>query len=154
MKLFKRIKKYFISYCISYTIASIMLSVMQFSDSIAIYNNVWLLNIELSAVCLVIAVLMFFSDLFTDPSGEEKITPLGFAIGFFDVAVPVLGLGGPVFKWFDIFSTQVIFPIIIIVAVYLATLALFIINDKLTERAINRKINERKEMMKNEQQNN
>ena len=154
MTSFKRIKKYFISYCISYTIASMILSALQYIYPVMTDINVWQFNIELSAVCLVIAVLMFFSDYLTDPSGEEKLTPLGFAIGFADVAVPVLGMGGPLFKWFDLFSAQILFPLIIIAAVYLATLALFIINDKLTEKAINRKINERKKKKKNEQQNN
>lgn len=154
MSIFKRAKKYFVSYCISYTIANLILSIMNYSETIHIYDNVWILNIELSAVCFIIAVLMFFTDFATDPSGEDKITPLGFALGFIDVAVPVLGLGGSVFKWFNLFSKEIIYPLCIIAAVYLATLLLFIINEKITENAINRKINERKEMMRNEQQNN
>ncbi len=151
--LLHRLKRYGISYCVSYTMANMILSVMNYIDSINIYDNVWLINIELSAICLIIAVLMFFSDMFISHTEGYGFSVLDMIVGFFDVAVPVLGLGGFVFNWFDLFSYEVIYPLCIIAAVYFATLVLFLINDRMTEKEINKKIKERKEMKRNEQDN-
>ena len=153
MKLFKKLKTYFISYAISYTLASLMLSLTSLYANINTSANVWLLNAELNLVCFIISTLMLLTDWIADPSGDCRITPLSSILGFFDVALPVLCLGGSVFGWFDLLSGEILYPLCIITAVYLATLLLFIINGKLTEKAINRRINERKEMMKNEQNN-
>ncbi len=150
----KRLKMYGISFCISYTMASLILSILNYSSEL-ITGSVWLANIQLLVVCFAIAVLMLVTDTIRAPEAmESQLTPGYFALELMDVAIPVLGLGGFVFKWFDVFSLQVLYPICILVVIYFAVFAIFYINSKQTEKELNRRINERKEVLKNDKQDN
>ena len=150
----KRLKLYGISFCISYTMVSMILSVLNIG-SVLIEGNIWITNLELMLVCLVIAILMLITDLIRTPDTiENPVTPGYIAVMLADVAVPVLGLGGFVFNWFNVFSPQVLYPICILVAVYFAVFAMFYINNKHTEKELNHRISERKEVLKNDKQDN
>lgn len=150
----ERLKMYGLSCCISYTIASLILSALNINSSL-MEKDVWLANLQLFAVCLVIAVLMLITDTIRDPEEPtSQVTPGYFLIGILDVAVPVLGMGGFLFGWFDVISTQVIYPICILLIVYFAVFAIFYINKRNTEKELNRRINQRKEELKNDKQDN
>lgn len=151
---FKRMKLYGISFCISYTMVSAILSFLNLNSEL-ISGNIWLSNVQILVVCFVIAVLMLITDTIRSPETiESQLTPGFFALELLDVAVPVIGLGGFAFKWFDVFSLQVLYPICILVAVYFAVFAMFYINSKHTEKELNRKISKRKEELKNGRQDN
>ena len=147
----KRLKLYGTSFCISYTIASMILSALNINSEL-IKENIWLTNIQLLIVCFTIAVLMLITD--TLLCREENLISLpNFLLGLADVAVPVLVMGGPVFHWFSLSTIYILIPIIILFVVYAATFALFYINAKLTEKELNRKIHERKERLQHDKQN-
>lgn len=149
----KRLKIYGISCCISYTIASLILSVLNIGSTLM--SDVWLANVQLLLVCIVIAVLMLITDTIRDPEEPtSQVTPGYFLIGILDVAVPVIGMGGLLFKWFDVFTLQIIYPICILLVVYFAVFAIFYINKKITEKELNRRISKRKEVLKNDKQDN
>lgn len=151
---FKRMKMYGISCCISYTVASLILSALNIGSTL-MESNVWLSNLQLLLVCLVIAVLMLITDTIRDPEGPtSQVTPGYFLVGILDVAVPVLGMGGFLFGWFDVFTVQIIYPICILLVVYFAVFAMFYINKKNTEKELNRRISKRKEVIKNDEQDN
>ena len=143
-------RNYGISFCASYTLVSVVLSVLNNTGD-QIMGNIWIVNIQLALVCLAIAVLMFVSDTLMN-HGEENVplSPLGIAMDLLDVAVPVPGLGGFVFHWFNVFSYQILYPVVIMIAAYFVVLLLFIINNKHTEKQLNQKIQERKEMMQHD----
>ena len=155
MNMKKKLKIYGISCCMSYTFASTILSLLN-SYSELITFNVWNVNLQLFIVCLAIAVLMLISDLtiFRSKDEDDGVSLLQLGVDLFDVAVPVLGLGGPVFHWFDLFSVQILSPILILVAVYLIVFALFYWGMKQTEKELNIMIRKRKEMMKHDEENN
>ena len=152
--LLKRLKLYGISWCISYTMVSLILSLLNISSEIKMYN-VWHSNVELIALCFVINLLMLITDTIRDPeSPTVQLTAGYFAIQILDVAAPVLLMGGLWFRWFNVFSYEVLYPIVILLAVYFAVFAIFYINSKNTEKELNRRISERKEVMRNDKQNN
>lgn len=144
----KRVRNYTISLCGSYTLLNVILSLLN-QDS-ALFNGGWGANLQMFVVCLAIAVLMFITESIRNPDGmKTQITVCEIGIDLIDVAVPVLGLGGPVFHWFELFSFQIIYPICIMIFVYAVIFVLFYINSKQTEKELNRKINERKEVLRN-----
>lgn len=151
-KIMKNLKKSIVacsvSCCASYTLASVLISLLNINE---MNYNIWVINIELFFVCFVIALLMLISNAFLDYDNNIKIT---FLIGFAEVAVPVLVLGGPVFNWFDLFSPQIISPVLILSFVYIAIFILFYLHGKKVEREINKKISERKERIRNDKQDN
>ena len=142
--LFKKIRTYGISGCISYTLVSFILSLLNLNFRLMV-QDFWRSNLEILAVCFSIAVLMLVTDCIRNPEGTEQgVDPVGIGLDLVNVAVPVIGLGGFVFRWFQVFSEQVLIPICILVVVYFAVFGLFYLNNKQTEKELNRKINERK----------
>ena len=151
----KKLKIYGTSCCMSYTLASIILSILNsFGDLITF--SVWHENLQLFIVCLAIAVLMLITDLviLRNTDEDDGINPLQIFLGLVDVAIPVLGLGGPVFHWFDLFSVQILSPIIILVVVYFVIFALYYWGFRQTEKELNNMIRKRKEMKKHDEENN
>ncbi len=150
-KLIRRLRTYGVSCCVSYTFVSMIFSVLSMSNHV-ISDNPWQTHLELFAVCAAIALLMFFSDTLLHQE-DDTMTVTGFFVGLCDVAIPVIGLGGFLFQWFNPLSTQIILPIIILLCVYLAIFVLFYLNAKHTEKELNRKINERKERLQHDKEN-
>ena len=149
----KRLKLYGICTCISYTLVSMILSVLNIGSEL-VTGNTWVANVQLFSVCLVISVLMLITDTIKDPeTATTEATPGYILVGLLDVAIPVLGMGGFLYGWFDVFSTQVLYPICILVVVYIAVFAMFYIIGKKTERELNRIINDRKERSSHEKNN-
>ena len=150
----QRIKIYGISCCISYSAASLILSALNVNSTL-MTDNVWLSNLQLLAVCFVISVLMLITDTIRDPDNHpEEVTPGYILVGIIDTAVPVLGMGGFLFGWFDVLSMQVLFPIAILLIIYFAVFAIFYFSGKNTEKELNRRISERKDDLKNDKQDN
>ena len=155
-RLTKLLRTYGISCCISYTLVSLILSQ---SVTLSDYGKktgaefIKQLNGQIFILCLVIAVLMLITDIVIDDGEDSGMTLLGFTLGLADVALPVLGLGGFVFNWFNVFSPEIISPIVILLIVYLVVFGMFFINTKLTEMSLNQKINERKESSNHEKNN-
>ena len=140
--------------CISYTLVNLLLSVLNMNSEL-IRGDLWITNVQLFSVCFVISVLMLITDTVRDPdtaTGEPTVGYIG--IGLLDVAVPVLGLGGFVYKWFNVFSLEVLYPICILVIVYFVVFGVFYINGRQTEKELNRRISERKEVLNNAKQDN
>ncbi len=151
--LLKKIKTYGISGCISYTMVSLILSLLNNTGNL-METNIWITNLQLLAVCFSIAVLMLVTDCIRNPEGlSVGVNPVDIGLDLLSVAVPVLGLGGFVFHWFNVFSEQILIPIVILVIVYSAVLGLFVLNNKQTEKELNQKINERKAGIKHDTEN-
>ncbi len=154
----KKLRNYGISCCVSYTFVSIILSLLNVRQHLMSgtdVHDVWLNNIQIFVVCLAIAVCMFITDcLFKIDDGEENYSLISFTLGLVDVVIPVMGLGGFVFRWFNVFSYQILYPTGILLFVYLAVFGLFCLNAKHTEKELNRKINERKERKNHDKQDN
>lgn len=152
-KIIKNLKKSIVtcsvSCCASYTLVSVLLSLFSIND---LKENVWVINLELFIVCFVIALLMLLSNLFSnDDMGNTKIS---FLVGFAEVALPVLLLGGPVFNWFDLFSAEMLSPLFILTFVYTTVFFMLYLYGKWVEKNINKKISERKEHINNDKQDN
>lgn len=150
--LYQRLRDHALSCCISFTLVNVILSALNIRSEL-IVGNVWQANLEMFAVCFVIGLLMLIASLFRQEDGSPHVTPLTIGIELVCVAVPVLGLGGFVFHWFDPFSVQILYPIVILIAVYALTAAIFYFNAKRTERELNRLINARKERLHHDTEN-
>ena len=75
-------------------------------------------------------------------------------IHLLDVGIPVIGLGGFVFRWFDPLSTQVLMPVGVMVAVYFIIYFAALINNIVIARNINEKIRRRKDEQNNGREDN
>ncbi len=148
---FKKLVYYGVSFCVSYTLVSLILSLLNINASL-VAGNFWIYNIEIMSVCFCIALLMWLTDTFIKGSSYDDMTPLGIFADLMDVALPVIGLGGFVFDWFDVFSKEILYPIIILLFVYFVVLGFFYLNAKMTEIELNKKIQERKKKLNNNKQ--
>ncbi len=137
--------------CISYTLVSLILSLLNTYNNL-MADDAWKHNLELFTVCFVIALLMFLMRIIMKQDEVPRVSLGIVAADLLIVAAPVLGLGGFVFHWFDVFSPQVLFPIGILLIVYALTATIFYFSTKKTEKELNRKINERKERLNHGQQ--
>lgn len=140
-----KIKFYLMSCFVSFTIADLVLSVLNIMDRVGMY-----VNLEIFAVCFCIALVMFILDVV----GSNLNRPVLMLLQFADVVISVLGLGGFVFGWFPISLEYILLAFMILTFVYIVTCLLIFGFDKITENEINKKISERKGGNKNGGKNN
>lgn len=143
-KLPQRIKHYLTIGCISFTAVEIIVSVLNVCTNL-MSSNIWAFNLEAFIVCLTIAVLMFFTDVFTYNFSQL----LGILIQLADVIVVVIGLGGFVFHWFPMKWELFLLVLGICVIVYIIVYIAMIFSARVTSYQLNKKIIERKEQKKN-----
>ncbi len=134
----KKIKFYFSVCCISFTILELVLSTLNACFDL-MSSNLWINNIEMFAVCLCIALLMFITDRFS--KNHSLITKI--TIDLLDILAAVYGLGGIAFKWFTTWDS-IIISFCVILVVYFLVFLIMILNAKITDNKINKKILERK----------
>ena len=142
----KALKDCSLTCCISYSLLSYILSLLNLNNTV-IKGNVWQNNLQLFMMCAVISMLMFLARIIFEPSEKAYFSLSGIAIDLVVVAIPILVMGGPLYNWFDISKTEVLYPILIFMVVYVLAAGNFYLIAKHSEKELNRRINERKERM-------
>lgn len=156
MKFLKRIKSWFIKNfkyylticCTSFTVVTLILSVINISVDL-MSSNTWMNNIELFIVCFFITMLMMFTDMLTKNSNIF----LGILVHLVDVFVPVFGIGGFIFGWFPISWYWVGIVSGLLIVIYFSIYGIMLLQVKNTSDGINKKILERKGEHKNDKEN-
>lgn len=123
--------------CISFTVVTILISVLWFITDTTIYlENRYLL--ELFCCTTLISIFMYFTSKIPI---ESQI--LAMLLLLTDVAVIILGFGGLVFHWFPWEWKYVWQVIVILIVVFFVTHYILLWQNKETARKINEIIKER-----------
>lgn len=134
----KKLKESVLILCISYTSASVLISLLAFNPKLTmIINNITYLQLFVCNV--LISLLIYFTSKI--PIESQLIEML---IQFLDIAAVIYGVGGGIFKWMPWKLLYVIEVFIILAVVFLVTYGIMIWQNREIARAINKKIEERK----------
>lgn len=133
----KKLKESVLILCISYTSASVLISLLAFNPKLTmIINNITFLQLF---VCnMLISLLMYFTSKIPV---ESQVTEM--LIQFLDVAVVIYGVGGGIFKWMPWKLMYIAEVFIILAVVFLVTYGIMLWQNREVARAINKKIEER-----------
>lgn len=133
----KKLKESVLILCISYTSASVLISLLAFNPKLTmIINNITYLQLF---VCnMLISLLMYFTSKIPV---ESQVTEM--LIQFLDVAVVIYGVGGGIFKWMPWKLMYIAEVFIILAVVFLVTYGIMLWQNREVARAINKKIEER-----------
>lgn len=133
----KKLKESVLVLCISYTSASVLISLLAFNPKLTmIINNITYLQLF---VCnMLISLLMYFTSKIPV---ESQVTEM--LIQFLDVAVVIYGVGGGIFKWMPWKLMYIAEVFIILAVVFLVTYGIMLWQNREVARAINKKIEER-----------
>lgn len=133
----KKLKESVLILCISYTSASVLISLLAFNPKLTmIINNITYLQLF---VCnMLISLLIYFTSKI--PVESQLAETL---IQFLDVAVVIYGVGGGIFKWMPWKLMYIAEVFIILAVVFLVTYGIMLWQNREVARAINKKIEER-----------
>lgn len=133
----KKLKESVLILCISYTSASVLISLLAFNPKLTmIINNITYLQLF---VCnMLISFLIYFTSKIPV---ESQLTET--LIQFLDVAVVIYGVGGGIFKWMPWKLMYIAEVFIILAVVFLVTYGIMLWQNREVARAINKKIEER-----------
>lgn len=133
----KKLKESVLILCISYTSASVLISLLAFNPKLTmIINNITYLQLF---VCnMLISLLMYFTSKIPVESQLAEML-----IQFLDVAVVIYGVGGGIFKWMPWKLMYIAEVFIILAVVFLVTYGIMLWQNREVARAINKKIEER-----------
>lgn len=131
-----RLKYYMNVFFSSYTIASLVVALTNYSYYATEIGIVWIFQMAL--LCLVISFLMFITDMVSEKFFRDIPTFIFVLIGLIEVSACVILMGSLWYQWFQLDIEKILEIFVIDTVIYLFVFGVMFLQEKKSADSINR----------------